>query len=221
MMNLFMHFTFDRWMQENHPYCPFARFADDAVVHCVSESQAQYILRAIGTRLGACGLKLNQQKSRIVYCKSSRNMRQYPCKQFTFLGYTFKPRVARSFRGTMFQGFLPGVSQEAKKKMLRTIKSWKIPRQTPASIGDLAARYNPILRGWWNYYGCFYKTVLRRVFISFEAALARWVRRKYKRLARHPGRSFKWIWRVAKRQPDLFTHWRAYNSAGGRTMGAV
>jgi retron-type reverse transcriptase len=29
MMNLFMHYCFDRWMQEKHPYCPFARYADD------------------------------------------------------------------------------------------------------------------------------------------------------------------------------------------------
>jgi RNA-directed DNA polymerase len=41
MMNLFMHYCFDRWMQEKHPYCPFARYADDAVVHCSSQLQAK------------------------------------------------------------------------------------------------------------------------------------------------------------------------------------
>lgn len=50
-----------------------------------------------------------------------------------------------------------GVSREASKKMLRTIRSWKLTRQTPASIGELADRYNPILRGWWNYYVAFIK----------------------------------------------------------------
>ena len=105
--------------------------------------------------------------------------------------------------------------------MLRTIKSWKIPRQTSASIEELAARYNPVLRGWWNYYGCFYKDAVRGVFRSFEAAVARWVRRKYKKYARHVGRSFAWLWRVLRRQPGLFVHWRAYHRAGGRAMGAV
>jgi RNA-directed DNA polymerase len=221
LMNLFMTYAFDRWMQEIHPYCPFARYVDDAVVHCWTEKQAQYMLGAIGRRTLKYGLKLNLQKSSIVYCRDSRRREEHACKQFTFLGYTFRPRDAKNRHGQMIQCFLPGVSPAAQKKMLRTIRSWKLPRKTPASIGELAARYNPILRGWWNYYGHFYKTALRRVFECFEATLARWVRRKYKRLARHKGRSFRWIWRVARRQPELFTHWRAYGQAGGRTMGAV
>ena len=221
LMNLFMHYAFDRWMQEIHPYAPFARYADDAVVHCVTEKQAQYVMGAIGRRLVKYGLKLNLEKTRIVYCKSSRRMLQYPCKQFTFLGYTFKPRKSHSFRGSTFQGFSAGVSLEATKKMMQTIKRWKLSRQTTVSIGQLAARYNPILRGWANYYGHFNKSALYRVFLSFEATLARWARRKYKKLARHVGRSYLWIWRVARRQPGLFVHWRLYGSAGGRAMGAV
>jgi hypothetical protein len=46
-------------------------------------------------------------------------------------------------------------------------------------------------------------------------------RRKYKKLLRHEGRSYQWIWRIARRQPGLFIHWRAYGRAAGRTMGAV
>lgn len=221
LMNLFMTYAFDRWMQEIHPYAPFARYADDAVVHCVTEKQAQYVLGAIGRRLVKYGLQLNLQKSSIVYCRDSRRREAHACKQFTFLGYTFRPRAAKNRHGKLIQCFLPGVSREARKKMLRTIRSWKLPRQTPASIGELAARYNPILRGWWNYYGCFTKAALRRVFDSFEATLARWARRKYKKLLRHEGRSFLWLWRVARRQPGLFVHWRAYGRAGGRAMGAV
>jgi hypothetical protein len=220
-MNLFMHYCFDRWMQEKHPHCPFARYADDAVVHCRSEKQAQWQLVAIGKRLEECGLKLNLQKSAIVYCKDSHRREVHARKQFTFLGYTFRPRGARNRYGELFDGFLPAVSLDATKKMLRTIKSWKLSRQTPASIGELASRYNPILRGWLNYYGHFYQSALLRVFDRFEAALARWVRRKYKKLARHPGRGFQWLWRVARRQPQLFVHWRTFGRAGGRAMGAV
>ena len=80
---------------------------------------------------------------------------------------------------------------------------------------------NPILRGWINYYGRFYEPALLRVFDRFEATLVRWARRKYKKLARHEGRSFQWLWRVACRQPQLFAHWRAYGRATGRAMGAV
>jgi len=221
LMNLFMHHAFDRWMQEIHPNCPFARYADDAVAHCLTEKQAQYMLGTIGRRLAKYGLKLNLQKSSIVYCRDSRRREAHACKQFTFLGYTFRPRVAKNRHGKMIQCFLPVVSPEARKKMLRTIRGWKLQRQTPASIGELAAHYNPILRGWLNYYGHFYKSALLRVFDRFEAALVRWARRKYKKLRRHEGRSYLWIWRLARRQPQLFTHWLAYRRAGGRTIGAV
>lgn len=174
-----------------------------------------------GYRFGKSALQAIEVTKERCLDRDSRRREAHACKQFTFLGYTFRPRTAESRYGKIIQCFLPGVSLEATKKMLRTIKSWKLTRQTPASIDELAARYNPILRGWWNYYGRFYKTALRRVFISFEATLARWARRKYKKLLRHKGRSFLWIWRVARRQPGLFVHWRAYGQAGGRAMGAV
>jgi len=191
------------------------------VVHCSSQLQAQWKLKAIGKRLEECGLRLNLEKTTIVYCKDSRRREVYAHKQFTFLGYTFRPRGAKNRHGKLFDSFLPAVSLDATKKMLRTIKSWKLSRQTPASIGELASRFNPILRGWLNYYGLFYKSALLRVFDRFEAALVRSARCKYKKLAMHVGRTFLWIWRVARRQPQLFVHWRAYGRAGGRAMGAV
>ncbi|WP_278249286.1 group II intron maturase-specific domain-containing protein, partial [Azotobacter chroococcum] len=42
-------------------------------------------------------------------------------------------------------------------------RSWNIQRQTPASLLELSQQYNATLRGWWNYYGTFYKTVMRKV----------------------------------------------------------
>jgi hypothetical protein len=124
----------------------------------------------IGKRLEECGLRLNLQKTAIVYCKDDNRREAHAHKQFTFLGYTFRPRGSRNRYGMMFQSFLPAVSLEVTKEMLRTIKSWKLSRQTPASIGELASRYNPILRGWLNYYGHFYQSALHRVFDSSEAA---------------------------------------------------
>ncbi|MCU1291328.1 MAG: group intron reverse transcriptase/maturase, partial [Bryobacterales bacterium] len=48
LMNLFMHYAFDIWMKRNYPSCPFARYADDAVVHCGSQQQAEQVMQAIG-----------------------------------------------------------------------------------------------------------------------------------------------------------------------------
>lgn len=209
MMNLFMHYAFDTWMRRKHPKYPFARYADDAVVHCRNRGEACMLLSGIEERLRECRLKMHPDKSRIVYCKDS-NRRGNPAgaaTQFTFLGFTFRPRQALSWKGARFTSFLPAVSPEAAKKMRGVIKSWNLQRQTPGTIEELSKAYNPVLTGWWNYYGDFYQTEMRKVYGLVDLKLARWVRRKYKSLAGHKRRSVYWLGRVARRNPGLFIHW--------------
>jgi RNA-directed DNA polymerase len=69
LANLFMHYAFDRWLAREFPAVPFERYADDAVVHCVSERQARYVRRAVAARMAEAGLRLHPDKTRIVYCK--------------------------------------------------------------------------------------------------------------------------------------------------------
>jgi RNA-directed DNA polymerase len=208
LMNLFMHYCFDRWMQKTHSQCPFARYADDAVVHCRSQAEAEHLLSEIGARLAQCRLTMHPGKSKVVYCKDSNRRKEYPRIEFTFLGFTFKPRVAINKQGQMFTSFLPAVSREATIRMLRRIRSWQLQRQTSTTIEDLSDRYNPVLRGWWNYYGSFYHSALTRVYHQVDRKLAYWARRKYKRLAGHLRDSVLWLGRVAKYRPELFIHWR-------------
>jgi group II intron reverse transcriptase/maturase len=84
LMNLYMHYTFDRWMQRQYPQCPFARYADDAVVHCRSQAEAEGLLAAIAGRLNECKLEMHPEKSGVVYCKDSNRRGNYPRIQFTF-----------------------------------------------------------------------------------------------------------------------------------------
>ncbi|HEY7532538.1 MAG TPA: reverse transcriptase domain-containing protein, partial [Nitrospiraceae bacterium] len=91
LMNLFMHYAFDVWMKRNYPLCPFARYADDAVVHCSSKEQAEHVMQAIAARLAECGLTMHPEKSRIVYCQDSNRTEVFPHVQFTLLGFTFRP----------------------------------------------------------------------------------------------------------------------------------
>jgi group II intron reverse transcriptase/maturase len=208
LMNLFMNYAFDRWMQRTHPECLFARYADDAVVHCRSQAEAEHLLAAIGARLASCLLTMHPEKSKVVYCKDSNRRQAYSRIDFTFLGFTFRPRAAVDRRGRKFTSFLPAVSRDATVRMLSTIKRWQLQRQTPTTIEDLSARYNPALRGWWNYYGSFYPSAMGRVFHQVDRKLAYWARRKHKRLVGHLRESFYWLGRVARRQPSLFIHWQ-------------
>lgn len=220
LMNLFMHYAFDRWMQKTRPHCPFARYADDAVAHCRSQAEAEQLLAAIGERMAQCKLTMHPDKSKVVYCKNSNRRKAYSVIQFTFLGFTFKPRASRNKQGTIFTGFLPAESRDAIIRMLRTIKSWQLQRQTPAAKEELSERYNPVLRGWWNYYGSFYPSALDRITFQVDRKLARWVRQKHKRMRGHCHQSVQWLARVARHRPWLFIHWQSLSSRGPIT-GAV
>lgn len=220
LMNLFMHYAFDKWVARTYPNCPFARYADDAVVHCHSQAEAEQLLVDISNRLDDCLLTMHPDKSKVIYCKDSKRKLDYPQTQFTFLGFTFRPRSAANRMGKKFTGFLPAVSIEALKSMRQQIKEWRLNGQTYSSLDKLADQYNPILRGWWNYFGSFYKTELRKLFVYLNERLATWSRRKYKKLKGHIRQSFLWLNRVWRMQPGLFYHWKMCRN-NDWIMGAV
>src|SRR5271157_5781884 len=143
LMNLFMHYAFDVWMKRTNPSCPFARYADDAVVHCRSKQQAEQVMRSIAKRLAECGLTMHPEKSKIVYCQDSNRAEYFLNVQFTFLGFTFRPRKAMSKQRRLFTSFLPGVSADALKRMRKEVRGWRIHRQTPGTLVELAQQYNP------------------------------------------------------------------------------
>jgi RNA-directed DNA polymerase len=94
LANLFLHYAFDVWVERTLSSVRFCRYADDAVIHCKSQAQAQFVLRRIDERFRECGLELHPNKTRIVYCKDINRQQDHPEIEFTFLGYTFRPRKA-------------------------------------------------------------------------------------------------------------------------------
>ena len=208
LMSLFMHYAFDCWITRSYPQCPFARYADDAVVHCRSLKQAQEVMQKIASRLEECGLIMHPEKSKIVYCKDRGRRGAYPVVQFTFLGFTFRPRRAQDRRGNIFTSFLPAVSKDALKRMREKVGSWKLQRQTSAKLAELAQQCNPVLRGWWAYYGAFYRKAMDRLVHIIDQKLALWARRKYKPLAGRYQRSGEWLRKMKQVFPQMFIHWR-------------
>jgi RNA-directed DNA polymerase len=67
LANLYLHYAQDEWLRRNYPNNPFERFADDSVVHCQSEREAQRLKEALKDRFLACGLELHPEKTKIVY----------------------------------------------------------------------------------------------------------------------------------------------------------
>ena len=165
-------------------------------------------MQSIATRLEECGLTMHSEKSKIVYCKQSRRTGAHPQVQFTFLGFTYRPRKALNKQNRPFTSFLPGVSDDALKRMRQTVRGWRLHRQTPATLAELAQQYNPMIRGWWQYYGAFYRTAMRELFQYIDERLEQWARRKYKTLFRHKRRSVEWLSKMKDVYPQMFDHWR-------------
>jgi RNA-directed DNA polymerase len=207
LANLFMHVAFDAWMVRNFPGCPFERYADDAVVHCVSKRQAEAVLAAIAARISEVGLALHPDKTRIVYCKDGKRRGEHEHTSFTFLGFTFRARKARNRGGGYYTGFLPAISTEALKARGADLRAMRIHRRTNLSLDDLARWLNPIVRGWMNYYGRFYRSAMAALLLRVSAYLRRWAGKKYRRLRTY-NRFKRWWAGLLERDPGLFAHWR-------------
>ena len=209
LANLFLHYAFDLWMQRNYPSIPFERYADDAIVHCRSRRQAEAVRDAIRDRFRCCGLELHPTKTRIVYCQDSDRRGEHEQVAFDFLGYTFQPRRAKNHRGKFFVSFLPGISAKAAKAIRKTIRDWRLAfSRNNQRLEDLARLVNPVVRGWMNYYGRYYRSRCVQVLRHLNEVLATWARRKYARLRCRERASMHWLGRIARRDPNLFVLWQ-------------
>ena len=211
LANLFLHWAFDVWMAREFPGALFERYADDAVVHCSSLGQAETVLVAIRDRMAGVGLELHPDKTRIVYCKDDMRRGSYEHTSFTFLGFTFRPRGVRMKSGRMFLGFNPAVSKDALKKMSATVRAWRLHWRTNSTEHDLARLINPVVRGWMQYYGVFYRSALYPLLTRINAYLMRWSRKKYKRLRNRKTAQTQWE-TVVRLRPRFFAHWAWVNT---------
>ena len=125
---------------------------------------------------------MHPNKTRIVYCRTQKRRGDHPEVSFDFLGYTFRPRAARDGKGGIFTSFLPAISKSALKRLSARVRSWRLHLRTGSTFTGLARTINPIVRGWMQYYGRFYRTALYPLLKRINAYLVRWLRKKYKRL---------------------------------------
>ena len=209
LSNLFLHYAFDLWMGRTHPGLPWCRYADDGLVHCRTEQEAQALRAELQARLAECRLEMHPTKTKIVYCKDGKRKGAYPNVKFDFLGYCFRPRLVRRVRDKqLFCGFNPAVSVSAMKAMRTTIRELNIRRQTQLSLAAIAQQLNPLLRGWIEYYGRYAPSALYPLLRYVNQTLLAWVMRKFKRFKGHKIRASQFLQRLAMERADLFAHWR-------------
>jgi RNA-directed DNA polymerase len=203
LANLFLHYSFDLWMDKYYPNIPFERYADDIICHCRTMKEANQLKEHLKIRFSEVGLKINEQKSNLVYIDTFERWNVKTC--FTFLGYDFRVRTLKTAKGKLFRKCMPGASRKAMTRITKEIKSWRIHRGTADSEQKLANRYNAILRGWIEYYGKFwYRNFGYHLWSVFQSRLLKWIKTKYRistKKAKHR------LALLRKEKPRLFVHW--------------
>ena len=142
------------------------------------------------------------------HCKDSGRPGSFEHEQFTFLGYTFRPRLAKSRAGHFFVSFSPAVSREALTRIRQEIRGWRIHRRSDMTFAEIIAFINTRVAGWAAYYGRFYKSALYAAFRGLNVYLMRWAMRKYKSLKHSRKKAWAWLESVEQRAPGMFAHWR-------------
>ena len=207
LANLFLHYAFDMWITKLHPEISFERYADDIIVHCQTQSEAEEILQQIDQRMEQCKLELHPLKTKIVYCKDHKRKELHKQEQFDFLGFSFQPRPSKYWKsGEIHTSFDLAISASSQKKIVEEITRMKIHRDSTNTIEDIADRLCAKLEGWINYYGKYRKWDFLRVFRRLTYRLKQWVQNKYKLTSRYE--IGNWLTNYQRVHPNLFAHWR-------------
>ena len=206
LANLFMHYAFDKWIEKNYTN-PWVRYADDGLIHCNSEQEAKLILKTLNDRMKECKLEIHPGKTKIVYCKSSNNQREYENEAFDFLGYTFRPRIAKNRHGQFFCAFTPAASKSAGKAFRGKIKEIRFDNRGQP-LYAVAEMMNPIIRGWTNYFSKYCRSEAIKTLNYVNQILVKMVKREYKSIKGSNKRAWKYITWLRERQPGLFYHWQ-------------
>lgn len=206
LANIFLHYALDKWLEINYKQIRFVRYADDMVIHCETKQEAEELLEAIKARLEQVGLRLNEKKTQIVYCKDYRRTGEHEKVQFGFLGFSYQPRKSRSQnKAGCYNAFTAEISKENQQKIQEEIKRTIPWRNTRMEIIDIAEKLNSKLRGWINYFGMYGKSRLRRTMIYLDYRLIKWLGVKHKiggiREATNK------LTNIMREHPRMFYHW--------------
>ena len=200
LANIFLHVTFDDWMRKHYGMKPFERYADDIVVHCRTERESIYLLKAIKQRFAQCGLSIHEEKTKIVNVRGSSD-KKYK-KSYDFLGFTIEPHYTK-VRGDA-KRILPR-SVISKASIRSVLAKFKRIHKRRISVEELARELNPVIRGVINYYCKFWSYHTHVLWLQLNRRIQKWVRweKGLYKLA-----SVKWLRQKYGMRPDLFTHWK-------------
>jgi len=208
LANLYLHHAFDMWMGRDFASNPFERYADDIIVHCNSKAEAEHLLSSIRQRLAGFELELHPDKTKLVYCQNYKRKESHEHNSFTFLSYSFQPRIKanRAVKGRTFMVFDAAICCKAKAYIKQRIKAVFNPRNINVSLEQVAIKLNPKIRGWLNYYCRFNAIIAAKLFEYLNELIQRWFSEKFRlRSKMITLRKYK---SYVQENTGLFIHWQ-------------
>jgi group II intron reverse transcriptase/maturase len=207
LSNLYLHYSLDAWLSKHYPSISFVRYADDAIIHCHTKAEAAEVLESVIQRLKEVKLRVNEEKTRIAYCKDYRRKEKQEIVKFDFLGFSYQPRARKSkLDGKLFTAFTPEISKANQKRIREEINNVNLLKFTYATAIDIAERLNPKLRGWIGYYGLYSKHRLRFTLMTVDLKLIKWIKKKFKISGKRA--AYRKLTLMKQETPNLFYHWQ-------------
>lgn len=208
LANIYLHYAFDKWMDEMNLSNPFERYADDIIIHCRSKEEAEQLLTNLKDRMRSYELELHPAKTKIVYCRNYNRTEEHDNNSFIFLGYSFQPRTIRDKRDEKKRllVFNAAISQQAKTGIRAALKRYLQVRWNWATLEWFAGNLNPRIRGWVNYYTKYGRWKTLKLFRYLNGLILMWIKHTYKIIGiRTAMRKYR---KIQADQPDLFYHWQ-------------
>lgn len=150
------------------------RYADDMVILCTSEQQAQQALLKVKQWMDSMGLQLHPTKTKIV----DMNER---AAHFDFLGYRFQRSKKK---GKLVRLVRPKSEQKLKESLKRKTKP-----TNGESMQATIAGINPVLKGWFGYFRQANRYQLIGIDAWLRCRLRSIQRKRLKMNPRHRGRN--------------------------------
>ncbi len=208
LSNLYLHYAIDKWFEQKYPNLEMVRYSDDTIFHCSTLEETEKLKESLKVRLKECRLEVNEEKTKIVYCKDWRRRENYSNTKFDFLGYTFKPRSKKG--KDLFLGYDAGISGKSRKGICEEIRRTQFHRLTTLSLKDIGNLLNSKIRGWINYYGKYSRYELTKTFRRLDKRLVKWLLNKNKKLKAQMGKGYNLLKRIREKNPKLFAHWENF-----------
>lgn len=188
LSNIYAHYVIDEWFEKIVKVncagkVEIFRYADDLVVCCENQRDAERIRKSLGKRLAKYKLKLNEEKTKEV--RFSKELMRQGVKQgvFDFLGFTFY--FGKSARGAI----IPKLKTNGKRlnSKLKKVASWTKGVRNKYELAKIWRLFCLKLRGHIQYYAVSFNLNETNKFVhKAQRILFKWINRRSQK------KSFDW-----------------------------